>query len=166
MDFYNTINHARTHTRKHQTRSNPEISYKQVGFYFFIGIYGLLYSWQPQETYMQSAPATIRLKHAQCIKSKTETKKIQPPHTVHLALRTQWEAKINHKNPLISLNTYCVWGLCPSVSLLCTQTPSIKNSWLYRPEILVFVHVGVRDRSDPVIHVLPIRWFLSDHVCV
>lgn len=57
------------------TGSNMETYYKQVGFYFYWNTYGLLYSWQLQETYMQSAPATVRLKHAQCIKSKTGHKK-------------------------------------------------------------------------------------------
>lgn len=67
-----TISKARTHT---DTGSNMETSYKQVGFYFYWNTYGLLYSWQLQETYMQSAPATVRLKHAQCIKSKTGREK-------------------------------------------------------------------------------------------
>lgn len=59
--------------RKHtETGSNTDMCYKEVGFYFYWNTYGLLYSWQLQETYMQSAPPTVRLKHAQCIKSKTE----------------------------------------------------------------------------------------------
>lgn len=77
-----TISNVQTHT---DTGSNMETYYKQVGFYFYWNTYGLLYSWQLQETYMQSAPATVRLKHAQCIKSKTgkEKKKKQPPQSVH-----------------------------------------------------------------------------------
>lgn len=31
----------------------------------------MLYSWQLPETYMQSAPAALRLKHARCIRLKT-----------------------------------------------------------------------------------------------
>lgn len=53
------------------THTWTQTCYKQVGFYFYWNTYGLLYSWQLQETYMQSAPATVRLKHAQCIKTKT-----------------------------------------------------------------------------------------------
>lgn len=31
----------------------------------------MLYSWQLRETYMQSAPAALRLKHARCTMPKT-----------------------------------------------------------------------------------------------
>lgn len=41
---------------------------------------------------MQSAPATVRLKHAQCITSKTgEEKKVQPSQCVNLTLLTRRE---------------------------------------------------------------------------
>lgn len=78
---------------------------------------------------MQSAPATVRLKHAQCIKSKTgeETKKqnkkkTQPPQTVRLALSTHPEARINHENPFDSIS------LCGFVfdTSVC-QSPSARN---------------------------------------
>ena len=67
--------HAHTHT--HTLTRDPtwrRVTNRLV-FYFYWNTYGLLYSWQLQETYMQSAPATVRLKHAQCIKSKTRRKK-------------------------------------------------------------------------------------------
>lgn len=51
--------------------SNMETYYKQVGFYFYWNTYSMLYSWQLPETYMQSAPAALRLKHARCIMLKT-----------------------------------------------------------------------------------------------
>lgn len=79
VGFY-TQSASHSHT---DTGSNMETCYKQVGFYFYWNTYGLLYSWQLQETYMQSAPATVRLKHAQCIKSKTEKKSLPTQSTWH-----------------------------------------------------------------------------------
>lgn len=52
----------------------------QTGRFLFL----LEYIWsavQLQETYMQSAPATERLKHAQCIKFKLKKKKKASPHS-------------------------------------------------------------------------------------
>lgn len=94
---------------------NMEACYKQVGF-IFIGIHMVwLYSWQLQEIYMQSAPATERLKHAQWIKSKTEEEK-KSSHSS----RWHWEAKMNHK-PFWSafLTVLCLTLL--SVSFFCTE---------------------------------------------
>lgn len=56
----------------------------QTGRFLFL----LEYIWsavQLQETYMQSAPATERLKHAQCIKFKLKKKKASPHSTPGIA---------------------------------------------------------------------------------
>lgn len=71
----------------------------QTGRFLFL----LEYIWsavQLQETYMQSAPATERLKHAQCIKFKLkkEKKSLPTQYAWHCWHR---EAVINHKTILI-----------------------------------------------------------------
>lgn len=66
------ILHAFSSVQTHMDAgSNMETYYKQVGFYFYWNTYSMLYSWQLPETYMQSAPAALRLKHARCIRLKT-----------------------------------------------------------------------------------------------
>lgn len=72
----------------------------QTGRFLFL----LEYIWsavQLQETYMQSAPATERLKHAQCIKFKLKRKKKKSLPTQYAWHCWHREAVINHKTILI-----------------------------------------------------------------
>ena len=70
--------------------SNMETYYKQVGSYFYWNTHGTLYSWQLPETYMQSAPAALRLKHARWIMLKTKKKKKKNTHPLSLQ-SDNWE---------------------------------------------------------------------------
>ena len=130
----------------------------QIGWFLFL----LEYIWcsrQLRETYMQSAPATVRLKHAQWIKSKTEQKQTNkreistppaptPPSSVHLV-------SISRRDPPSSDFFAHVWRL-----LLHTGwTLTLSDKKRKKKEEETFDCTGLK-------FVCCLFFFLSVHICV